>query len=69
MTCCNNPQSIQQLQEETILVMVVLGPDEPTLEEMNKLIDIWVQYMLRLGQGVHTYLLVIATNVFGRNEV
>ena len=51
MTCCNNPRSLQQLQEETILVMVVPGPDEPTLEQMNKLINIWVQHMLVLGQG------------------
>lgn len=54
MTCCNNPRSLQQLQEETILVMVVPGPDEPSLEQMNKLIDIWVRHMLALGQGTHT---------------
>lgn len=31
--------------------MVVPGPDEPTLEQMNKLFDILVQHMLVLGQG------------------
>ncbi|KIK44122.1 hypothetical protein CY34DRAFT_54623, partial [Suillus luteus UH-Slu-Lm8-n1] len=49
---CNNPRSIRYLPEETILVMVLPGPDEPSLEEMNYLLEPFVESMLRLEKGV-----------------
>ncbi|KAG0693990.1 hypothetical protein DFH29DRAFT_881020 [Suillus ampliporus] len=49
---CNNPRSIHYLPEETILVMVMPGPDEPSLEEMNYLLEPFVESMLRLEKGV-----------------
>lgn len=42
------PRVISNLPEETILVMVMLGPHEPTLAQMNNIMDIWVQHMLAL---------------------
>ncbi|KAG1855341.1 hypothetical protein DFJ58DRAFT_880847 [Suillus subalutaceus] len=49
---CNNPRSIHYLPEETILVMVMPGPDELSLEEMNYLLEPFVESMLRLEKGV-----------------
>ncbi|KAG1725168.1 uncharacterized protein EDB91DRAFT_1254905 [Suillus paluster] len=40
---CNNPREIQYLAEETILLMVIPGPDEPSLEQMNYLIKPFVE--------------------------
>ncbi|KIK95537.1 hypothetical protein PAXRUDRAFT_140462, partial [Paxillus rubicundulus Ve08.2h10] len=48
---CNNPCSIHYLLEETILVMVILGLDEPLLKQMNHLLKPFVESMLRLENG------------------
>lgn len=67
MTCCNTPRNIRSLQEETNLVMVMPGPHEPTLDQMNKIMNIWVQHMLLLGEGVSIDVidLVILTRCAG----
>ncbi|KAF9222500.1 hypothetical protein BS17DRAFT_767723 [Gyrodon lividus] len=49
---CNNPCSIHYLPEETILVMVMPGPEEPSLEQMNNLLEPFVESMLWLEKGV-----------------
>ncbi|KAG2078296.1 hypothetical protein BDR04DRAFT_996086, partial [Suillus decipiens] len=47
---CNNPREIRYLAEETIL-MIIPGPDEPSLEQMNHLIEPFVESMLWLEKG------------------
>ncbi|KAG1717310.1 hypothetical protein EDB19DRAFT_1840448 [Suillus lakei] len=49
---CNNPRSIRYLPEETILIMVMPGPNEPSLEEMNYLLEPFVESMLCLEKVV-----------------
>ncbi|EIW82591.1 hypothetical protein CONPUDRAFT_142843 [Coniophora puteana RWD-64-598 SS2] len=49
---CNNPRKIRYLAEETMLVMVLPGPHEPTLEQLNKLMSLFAQTMRRLMGGV-----------------
>jgi hypothetical protein len=48
---CNNPRSIRYLPDETILVMVIPGPDEPSLKQMNHLLQLFVESMLQLENG------------------
>lgn len=36
---CNNPRAKRYLREETILVCVMPGPTEPSLEQMNYVLD------------------------------
>lgn len=38
ITICNNPQTIRYLREETILTLVLPGPHEPTLEQLNNVL-------------------------------
>lgn len=59
---CNNPRSIRYLPEETILVMVLPGPDEPSLEEMNYLLEPFVESMLRLEKGKLLIIFVTVIN-------
>ncbi|EIW81277.1 hypothetical protein CONPUDRAFT_73051 [Coniophora puteana RWD-64-598 SS2] len=49
---CNNPRSIRYAAEETILAMVLPGPHEPNLQQLNNLMDVFVNSAMRLGQGV-----------------
>ncbi|KAH7917473.1 hypothetical protein BV22DRAFT_1026280 [Leucogyrophana mollusca] len=49
---CNNPRTIRYLAEETILIMVIPGPHEPSLEQMNHLLNPFVESILRLSKGV-----------------
>ncbi|KIK91508.1 hypothetical protein PAXRUDRAFT_797245 [Paxillus rubicundulus Ve08.2h10] len=45
MTCCNNPRGVRYLVEETFLVMVIPGPNEPTLDQINKIMELFVRDM------------------------
>lgn len=51
LTLCNNPRSIRFLREETELIMAIPGPNEPKLDQMNKLMDIFVSHLLEAGKG------------------
>ncbi|KAG2130249.1 hypothetical protein DEU56DRAFT_757923 [Suillus clintonianus] len=42
----------QAVKEETILVMVIPGPDKPSLEQMNHLLEPFVESLLCLKKGV-----------------
>ena len=48
---CNNPHSIHYLPEETILVMVIPGPTELLLEQINNLLQPFINSMLQLEDG------------------
>ncbi|KAG1798925.1 uncharacterized protein HD556DRAFT_1210396, partial [Suillus plorans] len=37
MTCCNNPRGVRYLTKEAFLIMVIPGPNEPTLVQLNKI--------------------------------
>jgi hypothetical protein len=52
LTLCNNPRNIRFLREETELLMVLPGPTEPSLEEMNNVMDLFVDHMCALGKGM-----------------
>ncbi|KAG2051422.1 hypothetical protein BDR06DRAFT_983555 [Suillus hirtellus] len=51
MTCCNNPCGIHYLTEETFLIMVLPGPNEPNLEQLNKIMAKFVSDMIELYGG------------------
>lgn len=60
---CNNPCTIRYLAEETILVMVIPGPDEPSLEQMNHLLEPFVESLLRLEKGKLSVCRLIIPNL------
>ncbi|KAL7279548.1 hypothetical protein ACG7TL_005946 [Trametes sanguinea] len=41
-TICNNPRSKRFLREETILIAIIPGPEEPSLEQLNSVLEIFV---------------------------
>ena len=48
----NNSRSLRFLPAEMFLVAVLPGPDEPTTEQLNKVIAPLVDELLRLYKGV-----------------
>lgn len=52
MTLYNNPRSIRFLHEETLLVLVIPGPQEPSLEQLNEVLYPVVQSMKQLYNGL-----------------
>lgn len=52
-TILNNPRQVRFHREETILVCVIPGPHEPSLEQLNAVIEPFVEDMLVLGNGKH----------------
>lgn len=50
-TILNNPYPKRFLREETVLVCVIPGPSEPSLEQLNSVIEPFVEEMLTLGNG------------------
>ncbi|TFK61693.1 hypothetical protein BDN72DRAFT_777946, partial [Pluteus cervinus] len=51
LTLCNNPRGLRYLREETALVLVIPGPDEPSLEQLNECIKFIVRGMRKLYSG------------------
>ncbi|KIK38853.1 hypothetical protein CY34DRAFT_14791 [Suillus luteus UH-Slu-Lm8-n1] len=51
MTCCNNPCGVRYLTEETFLIMVLPGPNELNLEQLNKIMAKFVSDMIELYGG------------------
>ncbi|KAF9508695.1 hypothetical protein BS47DRAFT_1365780 [Hydnum rufescens UP504] len=49
---CNLPRGIRFLWEETILLATVPGPREPSLEQLNEVIEPFVREMFLLEQGL-----------------
>ncbi|KAF9509830.1 hypothetical protein BS47DRAFT_1365018 [Hydnum rufescens UP504] len=49
---CNLPRGIRFLWEEMILLTTVPGPREPSLEQLNKVIEPFVREMFLLEQGL-----------------
>jgi hypothetical protein len=51
LSLCNNPRQIQFIHEETVLLTDIPGPIEPSLEEMNNIMDLVADNFLELGKG------------------
>lgn len=51
LTVCNNPRSKRFLREETFLLAIIPGPDEPSLEELNHILDVFIPELLELYNG------------------
>ncbi|KAI0351281.1 hypothetical protein OH77DRAFT_1567406 [Trametes cingulata] len=51
-TICNNPRTKRFLREETILCAVIPGPEEPSLEQMNSILEPFVTEACRMYHGV-----------------
>jgi hypothetical protein len=47
----NNPRSVRYRREETVLAMIMPGPHEPNQEQMNNIMDLWVDHLLELSKG------------------
>ncbi|OBZ75252.1 hypothetical protein A0H81_04647 [Grifola frondosa] len=56
ITICNNPRSKRFLAEETILNCVIPGPDEPSLEQLNFVLEPFVNDMRQLYYGELLFL-------------
>ncbi|KAI9065736.1 hypothetical protein FKP32DRAFT_1610486 [Trametes sanguinea] len=74
-TVCNNPRSKRFLREETILLAVIPGPEEPSLEQLNSVLEIFVLEAQRLYQAgadkpqpCHAYLNFIAADLPGSRK-
>lgn len=55
LTVCNNPRSKRFLREETFLLAVIPGPDEPSLEELNHILDVFIPELLELYNGKYIF--------------
>ena len=51
LTVCNNPPSKRFRREETFLLAVLPGPKEPSLEELNHVLKIFVPELKALYTG------------------
>ncbi|TFK59319.1 hypothetical protein BDN72DRAFT_780904, partial [Pluteus cervinus] len=73
LTLCNNPRGIRYLCEETALVLVIPGPNEPSLEQLNECIKFIVRGMRELYMGedffVHGRAKEVLTHCFLWNNV
>jgi hypothetical protein len=49
---CNNPRNIHFIHEETILLTVLLGSIEPSLDGLNSIMEPVVEDFLKLGKGI-----------------
>ncbi|KAG2744674.1 hypothetical protein P692DRAFT_20877625 [Suillus brevipes Sb2] len=57
MTCCNNnPRGVRYLTAETFLIMVLPGPNEPNLEQLNKIMAKFMSDMIELYHGAYLYV-------------
>ena len=53
MTIKNNLLALQYLMEETILICVIPGPNEPLFEQLNNILVPFVEDVQLLYQGVY----------------
>ncbi|KAH9839027.1 uncharacterized protein C8Q71DRAFT_893893 [Rhodofomes roseus] len=53
VTICNNPRHIRFLRLETILVCTLPGPHEPSLEQLNHVLEPLVEEVIELGNGTY----------------
>ncbi|KAK0439175.1 hypothetical protein EV421DRAFT_1713692 [Armillaria borealis] len=56
ITICNNPRTIRYLREETILALVLPGPHEPTLEQLNNVLVPLIRDLKNLYHGACTLI-------------
>lgn len=65
-TICNNPRSKRFLREETILLAVIPGPEEPSLEHMNYVLEPFIAEAHRMYQGMclHALSLIAIIIIF-----
>ncbi|PCH36567.1 hypothetical protein WOLCODRAFT_20614 [Wolfiporia cocos MD-104 SS10] len=51
LSICNNPHSKRFLRDETMIFCVIPGPNEPSLEQLNNILEPMVRELLELGNG------------------
>ncbi|KAI0740484.1 hypothetical protein C8Q76DRAFT_607829, partial [Earliella scabrosa] len=51
LTVDNNPRSKRFLREETFLLTIIPGPDEPSLEQLNYILELFIPDFQELYQG------------------
>jgi hypothetical protein len=51
ITILNNPRAIRHRREETVLLMMIPGPNEPNSEQMNNIMSLLVSHFVKLGKG------------------
>ncbi|KAH9855660.1 hypothetical protein C2E23DRAFT_693171, partial [Lenzites betulinus] len=51
-TICNNPRARRFLREETVLLAIIPGPEEPSLEQMNYVLEPFVAEAHRMYKGI-----------------
>ncbi|KAI9063735.1 hypothetical protein FKP32DRAFT_1571273 [Trametes sanguinea] len=51
LTVCNNPRSKRFLREETFLLATIPGPDEPSLEQLNNILQVFIPELMALYNG------------------
>ena len=47
----NNPRSKRFLREETFLLVIIPGPDEPSLEQLNYILELFIPDFQELYAG------------------
>ena len=57
LTIANNPRGKRNRPEETMLVVVIAGPSEPTQEQLNRILEPMVNDLRKLymGEVFHTF--------------
>ncbi|OSD04070.1 hypothetical protein PYCCODRAFT_1444205 [Trametes coccinea BRFM310] len=51
LTVCNNPCSKRFLRKETFLLATIPGPDEPSLEQLNHILQVFIPDLIALYNG------------------
>lgn len=51
MTICNLPREVRFLREETFLLATIPGPKEPSVDQINHVIEPIVRDLLALEEG------------------
>ena len=51
LTVDNNPRSKRFLREETFLLAIIPGPDEPSLEQLNYILNLFIPDFKELYNG------------------
>lgn len=69
LTIDNLPRSIQFLRENTFLLLIIPGPTEPNTEQLNGLLEPFVQELEDLSEGMYittlSNLLTLITGITG----
>jgi hypothetical protein len=65
----NNPRELRYRREETVLVMVMPGPHEPDQDQLNSILELFVNDLLELYQGKRFFTLLAHCSPFIASQV